>query len=142
MNISFGAVRDERLDVMEVVSQFTFLMDHGKAEEMSSCFTSSVNINGNTVPLDSMIKIIAGIQSKYAHTQHLTGNSIISCNGDVATAKTQVRAMHKKKPEHGGDIYHMIGWYDDKLVRTPDGWRIAERILNIDWEEGEKAPNP
>ena len=79
---------------------------------------------------------------QYVATQHLMGNHMIAVDGETATAKSAVRAMHRKKPEHGGDTYNMIGWYDDKLVKTADGWRIKERILNIDWEEGEKAPNP
>ena len=51
-------------------------------------------------------------------------------------------AMHKKSDEQGGGIYHMIGRYDDKLVRTKAGWRIKKRELIIDFEEGEKAPDP
>ena len=35
-----------------------------------------------------------------------------------------------------GRTYIMAGRYEDHLVRTPDGWRIADRTLTIDWTEG------
>ena len=27
----------------------------------------------------------------------------------------------------GLNLFYVGAWYDDKLVRTPEGWRIAER---------------
>ena len=81
------------------------------------------------------------IQERYAHTQHLMGNHLVNVAGDTATAKTYVRAMHHKHEKDGGDIYHMMGHYEDELVKTPDGWRIKNRTLVVDFETGEKAPH-
>ena len=39
----------------------------------------------------------------------------------------------------GGDNYIIAGRYDDRVVRTPDGWRIAHRVLTVDWTEGNPA---
>ena len=34
--------------------------------------------------------------------------------------------------------YTMFGYYDDKLVRTPDGWKITEMQLNVTHTEGRR----
>jgi hypothetical protein len=37
-------------------------------------------------------------------------------------------------------------WFDDELVRTPEGWRIAERRETLAWShnfpEGFEVPTP
>lgn len=135
---------DDRAGVMATITRFSWIMDHGKPEEMAQVFTSDVKVNGKAIGLATMIKMVGGIQAKYVATQHLMGNHQINVDssGDTATAKSYVRAMHRKKPEHGGDTYNMVGWYEDKLVHKAGGWRIKERLLGIQWEEGEKAPAP
>ena len=45
-------------------------------------------------------------------------------------------AQHYKKGAPGGDFYLMRGSYDNKLVRTPDGWRIAGVTQHVSWIEG------
>ena len=31
------------------------------------------------------------------------------------------------------------GWYRDSLVRTDEGWRIAEVVLNVTWRHGDES---
>jgi len=61
----------------------------------------------------------------------LQGNSppIIDIDGDIATARTSIRETGKVAGEDAGFIY--IGIYADKLVRTPDGWKFAERVCEV-----------
>ena len=39
----------------------------------------------------------------------------------------------------GGDTYVIAGSYTDTLARTPDGWRIAERVQVYLWRQGNRA---
>ena len=61
----------------------------------------------------------------------LQGNSppIIDVDGDTATARTSIRETGKVAGQDQGFEY--IGIYADKLVRTPDGWKFAERVCEV-----------
>jgi hypothetical protein len=39
----------------------------------------------------------------------------------------------------GGDNFIVGGYYEDRVVRTPDGWRIAHRLMQQTWTEGNPA---
>ena len=38
----------------------------------------------------------------------------------------------------GGDQYIVAGRYEDRYVRTDEGWRIAERELVVMWTAGNR----
>ena len=61
----------------------------------------------------------------------LQGNSppVIDIDGDTATARTSIRETGKVAGQQAGFEY--IGIYADKLVRTPDGWKFAERVCEV-----------
>ena len=39
----------------------------------------------------------------------------------------------------GGGTYLIGGSYTDTLARTPDGWKIAERVQAYLWRDGNRA---
>jgi ketosteroid isomerase-like protein len=61
----------------------------------------------------------------------LQGNSpsVIDIDGDTATARTSIRETGKVAGQDMGFEY--IGIYVDKLVRTPGGWKFAERVCEV-----------
>jgi SnoaL-like protein len=54
-------------------------------------------------------------------------NPVIDVDGDRATARSYVDAWITSKDGLSG--INAIGFYDDELVRTFDGWRIARRTF-------------
>jgi len=49
--------------------------------------------------------------------------------GDTATARTVCfNPMEVPLPQGGSQVMFLGLWYLDKLVRTPAGWRISERV--------------
>jgi len=72
-------------------------------------------------------------------SQHLISNVVVRVDGDQAASSCYLQAQHVKTGTHGGDNFIIAGRYDDKLVRTPDGWRIRERRLAAVWTEGNPA---
>jgi hypothetical protein len=59
------------------------------------------------------------------HTQHRISNPAITVEGDRASARTYVDLLAMTPDGSAGMT--SVGWYDDELVRTPQGWRIASR---------------
>jgi hypothetical protein len=58
-------------------------------------------------------------------------NHLVNVAGDVAQAFTYGSWRLVRTGLDGGEMWEGTGWYDDKLVRTGDGWRIRHRICRI-----------
>ena len=63
----------------------------------------------------------------------------MSVDGDTATSTCYLHAQHVLPGTAGGDQFVFAGRYLDNLVRTADGWRIAERTLEAMWTSGNPA---
>lgn len=72
-------------------------------------------------------------------TQHLIGNVTVKVDGDQATAECYLIAQHIRAGAPGGDHYLIGGRYSDRMVRTPDGWRISHRTLHRMWTTGNRG---
>jgi hypothetical protein len=59
-------------------------------------------------------------------TLHRLSNFSIAAQGEGAVARSYVDALLMPGPA-GGDVHRGIGYYDDELVKTAEGWRIKVR---------------
>jgi hypothetical protein len=62
--------------------------------------------------------------------QYLVATSRLRIDGDTAEARTIGR--HPFLLDRGGAVPHVVFcgiWYNDRFVRTADGWRIRERVV-------------
>ena len=82
-------------------------------------------------------------QVKYFHdlcywTQHLVSPHVLSIDGDRATARTPVHALHMQVRNDGSHNQWVIGaTYHDQLVRQGTQWRIAKRLAVCPYVEGD-----
>ena len=74
-------------------------------------------------------------------TQHMMSNHVIDVDGDTAQALTYAHWRLIRKGLPGGEFWEGNGWYDDTLVRTPNGWRINRRVCKIIWWGGNPLVN-
>ena len=80
---------------------------------------------------------------KYFHdlcywTQHLVSPHVISIDGDRASARTNVHALHLQIRDDGSHNQWVIGAvYHDELVRQNERWRIAKRLALCPYVEGD-----
>ena len=86
--------------------------------------------------VDQIIARIGGAILRLDHTQHLVGNHLVIVDGDTGTHRCHLQSQHVLAGCEGGDNYIVGGYYDDRVVRTPDGWRIAHRLMQQTWTEG------
>ena len=49
-----------------------------------------------------------------------------------------IQAEHFLLTSMGSDSYALGGYYDDQLVRTEDGWKIAAVTINVNWNRGNR----
>jgi 3-phenylpropionate/cinnamic acid dioxygenase small subunit len=94
---------------------------------------------GTPTTLVGLDAIRARIRKALEHlddSQHLVGNHEIDVSGDTATHRCYLQAQHIRAGAVGSPHYIVAGRYEDRLARTPDGWRIAHRTLVVMWTEG------
>ena len=85
--------------------------------------------------LDTLKAAFAAIHAPFRATQHFTSNHHIAVSGDEATCLSYVRGVFVRDVP-GGAMFESTGWYDDRLVRTPEGWRISWRASRMTWWGG------
>ena len=78
--------------------------------------------------------------SKYDSTHHMVTNHEIAVEGDTALHSCLVHAQHVRPGAAGDSIFAIGGRYEDRLIRTPHGWRLRHRELVTLWSEGDPAP--
>ena len=62
-------------------------------------------------------------------TQHVVCNRVVEIAGDAGTARSVFyNPMGLPQGEQGKILFFDGGYYNNKLVRTDDGWKISERI--------------
>ncbi len=69
-------------------------------------------------------------------SQHLVGSHLVEVDGDTATHRCHFHAQHVWQGCEGGDQYIVAGTYEDRVERTPAGWRIRHRDLTVLWTSG------
>ncbi len=72
-------------------------------------------------------------------SQHMVTNHQIVIDGDHATCRCYLHAQHVRRGVDGGDNFVIGGRYEDRMVRTGEGWRISHRRLVSMWREGNLA---
>ena len=68
-------------------------------------------------------------------SQHLVATHQVRVDGDEASCRCYLQAQHVVADE----CFMVGGRYEDRLVRTPAGWRIAHRTLVMMWTQGDPA---
>jgi hypothetical protein len=133
---------DER-DVVAVATRYCRALDTKDWPLLGTVFLPDATADLATPsPLVGVTAITDRIRTALEHLddcQHLVGNHEVTVDGDSASHRCYLQAQHVRKAAVGGPNYLVGGRYEDRLVRTPDGWRIAHRTLTVMWTDGNVA---
>jgi uncharacterized protein (TIGR02246 family) len=74
--------------------------------------------------------------TRFDRTQHFSTNHLIAIDGDAATARSYLLAIHI--PDAGEPDVHtdIGGCYDCTCRRTEEGWRLSHVRLEVWWSAG------
>ena len=125
----------DRLEIQDLVARYCHAIDRRELDELDSIFTEDAVIDytafgaprAGLVEMKGFLAEALGLHSAY---YHLAATSRILLDGDKAECHTICHnPMILRGAEGHDDLFYVCGlWYHDQLVRTPAGWRIAERI--------------
>ena len=128
--------------IIDLAIAYTWALDTKQFEELRSVFAPDATADLRGIHCDDQDAIIARISGGVGRldaTQHLVSNHQVRVDGDTATHRCHLQSQHVKRGTPGGDNFLIGGIYDDRLARTPDGWRITYRTLIEVWTDGNPA---
>ncbi|MEM8813044.1 MAG: nuclear transport factor 2 family protein [Pseudomonadota bacterium] len=146
-----GSSTEKRLQVLldrEEIGQV--IVNYGVAFDMRdwalhrSVFTDEIEMDFSASIGDGLERMraddwVAAVEPFFANlngTQHIAMPLSIEINGDEAYVRSLLHAQHHLPNTVGGDVQTMVGYYDNWLVRTEDGWKIRKIVQHITWNEG------
>ena len=135
-----GALED-RLAITDILYQYATGLDGRDWDLLKECFTEDgvadfLEFGGVNEGQDAIVELCSGVLSGLDSSQHLVGNPRVTLDGDQATAVCYFQAQHFLASPAGGNAYLVGGRYEDRLRRTPAGWRIEHRTLYCTWQDG------
>lgn len=93
------------------------------AEDATGDYGGGVKCQGR----DAFIANFRHFLGNCGPTQHFLGNLAVDICGDTAESRCYVRDMHKGAGDKGHLFFSTMGEYQDRWIRTPEGWRIIHR---------------
>lgn len=122
----------DRDAIRDLLARYTYNGDRGHLDELAACFTDDGVLEYPARAPKGPAEIKASLSSgtrdaRLTFVRHHITNPLIAIDGHSATARSYFTVHSNFGPDHSGT-------YDDRLVRTPEGWRFAHRRVRIDWQ--------
>ena len=122
----------DRIEIDDLLTRYATALDAKDWHLFSTCFTPDARIDysaagGITGALPEVREWLASVMAAFPMTQHLVTNKAVRLDGDTATCRSCLFNPMGVPEGDGMAVWLEGGYYRDRLVRTADGWRIAER---------------
>jgi len=132
----------DKYQIADLCARYAYALDQKDWSALRACFTDApvfVHPGGRIEGVDGIVGRARGALEPLDASQHLLGNIVIDVDCDDATSICYFQAQHVRAGTPGGDTYLIAGRYADRLVRTSQGWLIAERVQAYLWRDGNRA---
>jgi 3-phenylpropionate/cinnamic acid dioxygenase small subunit len=121
--------REDRQDISELLVRYATGIDRRDWPLFRTVFTDDCELDygeiGAWQGVDAVAEFMERVHALAGHTMHRLSNRAVTVDGDEATARTYIDGLIMAADNKSG--VNAIGFYDDEIVRTADGWRIARR---------------
>lgn len=119
----------DRDDIIDMLVRYATGIDRRDWPLFRTVFTTDCVLDygdiGTWHGVDAVTEFMDQAHAMAGHTMHRLTNHAITLDGDTAIARTYVDGLIMAADNASG--VNAIGFYDDELARTTDGWRIARR---------------
>lgn len=121
--------REIRQDVSEVLVRYATGIDRKEWSLFRTCFTEDCEADYGDIGVwdgvDAITDYMTQTHPDGVRTLHRISNVAVSGDGDRVTARTYVDVIYVG--DDTGRGVNAAGYYDDELIRTGEGWKIARR---------------
>jgi hypothetical protein len=134
----------DRLEIDELLTRYATAIDAKTFDLLDDVFTPDAHVDytsagGIAGDFPTVKGWLSEVLPYFPEYQHVVGNRDVTVDGDTATS---ISKFFNPMVQGNGDVFFVGGEYHDKIVRTADGWRIAERIEKTKWTYGAVPPVP
>jgi uncharacterized protein (TIGR02246 family) len=129
----------DRLELRELVERYALGADTRDRELFGGVFTEDGVLATSTgrryEGREDVVATLDHLDAHYPRSMHFVGNHQVTLHDDTAAGLVYCLAHHVYASGGEDRDTLMVIRYRDEYRRTDDGWRIALRTLQIDWQE-------
>ena len=133
----------DHIAITNLTIAYTWAIDSHRWDDLDAVFLPDATAD---LASPATLQGVGAIKARIANaleplddSQHIVSNHQIDVDGDEGTCRCYLQAQHVRRTADGGPNFIIGGRYEDRVVRTADGWRIAHRTLVSMWREGNPA---
>ena len=136
----------DRLAIQDVLHRYAELVDRREWTALEEVFAEDATVDyastgGQSGPLRPVMEWLARALEPWPLNLHFISNVRIELDGDRARARSYFQApMGRVAADGTHEAVVNAGYYRDELVRTPEGWRIRERVCEQVMQLGSLPP--
>ena len=140
----------DRLEIQDLLACYSFAIDERDWDALDRVFTPDAQIDyaetgGAKGDYPAIKAWLPKALERFPKYQHMVATTKLDLDGDEARSRTILFNPMVHRDAEGKEQVFFIGlWYRDRFVRTPDGWRIAERYEEMAYAHNtpQMAPAP
>ncbi len=125
--------REVREDVAEVMVRYATGIDRREWALFRTCFIEDCEADYGQIGAwhgaEEITEWMRASHEPLGHTMHRITNQVVTSNGDGVSTRSYVDALVLAADNKSGT--RAVGYYDDDLIRTGDGWKIARRRFTM-----------
>jgi hypothetical protein len=136
----------DRLEIGDVLTRYGIAIDTRQWGLLATVFTPDalIDYSSSGGPSGRFPEIASWLErflTPFPMNQHMTLNSHVELEGDVARARSYFFNPNSL-PDESGELKMIFvgGYYDDRFERGASGWRIVERVQATSWMYSSDSP--
>jgi hypothetical protein len=132
----------DRTDVADVLYRYSSAVDSFDKESLRGCLADDIHATyGNAEPVtdaDTLANWITDATATCIWQHHLLNVYHVDIDGDQASTVSYLTSYQVFEEDPKAAII-LVARYHDELRRTPDGWKLSKRVMELLW--GETKPD-
>ena len=124
----------DRIALQDVLLKYAAGVDDRDFDLYRRCFTDDVEVVGmgkeTVYGLEAWMEFVIEALSKYDATQHMLGPQLATIDGDKATTRTDLQALHNLK-DQPGKMFILWATYVSDMIRIDGDWKIKRHELVV-----------
>jgi len=135
----------DKADIQDLILKYAWGIDSRDwglfrsifADELEMDYSSFNGAPAMTLSGDDWVAACKALAPGFDATQHTLTNFMIDVAGDTATTTVYVQAEHFIATDKGERSHTLGGYYNHRLVKSPDGWKISGLVFTVFWRRGD-----
>ena len=123
---------DDYLEIQQLYAQYAHTLDLGDAEGWADTFTPD-GVFGNSKGRAELVKFAEGFYNRGGSARHWNSQVLITPTAEGADGSCYLLLVDTSSQPASITV---SGIYQDKIVKTPNGWRFKTRVATIERPAG------